>query len=413
MFYKKSFPVVVITLAVVALSLGGLGDSMQLSRLFLILLLPVILVRYGRVEETKVRSHSFPQVVFPILLILMGALSLVWSIDKLNSLGYLLVLSINLLPFLMLALMSETEIAYLRHQLPSAWLLAASVILPFALYELTTGYHSPLGLEQRGTDVFGLLLPFASGLHGNLNDFSLFLVLCAFGICLMDRSSNSITSKTYSYMVLTLIAGVIVINGSRGAIVTLACLLMARFYRAIFSKVGLLILLVCLVAFSVASVGSRLDEDLTTQYLLSKFTDFSNDMESNEGRYNIALAGIEGIINSIGLGVGAGASNVYLKSVPSVGIPNPHNLFLELGLNFGVPGLTLFIWFLLRIWRTASQRTISEGRPVIICFLLLMPIFGLIQSHLTGYTYFWLALATAAACGSSKEVATVECRPIR
>jgi hypothetical protein len=412
MFYKKSFPAVVITLAVVALSLGGLGGSMQLSRLFLILLVPVILVRYGRVVKIKVRSHSFPQVVFPFLLILMGALSLVWSIDKLKSLGYLLVLSINLLSLLMLALMSEPEIAYLRRQLPNAWLLAASVILPVALYELTTGDHFSLGLQQRGTDMFSVL-PFASGLHGNFNDFSLFLVFCAFGICLMDRSSNSITLKTYSYMVLTVIAGVIVINGSRGAILTLACLLMASFYRAIFSKIGLLILLVCVVAYSVTSVGSRLDENLMTQYLLLKFTDFSNDMGNDEGRYNIALAGIEGIITSVGLGVGAGASSVYLDSVPSVGIPNPHNLFLELGLNFGVPGLALFIWFLSRMWRTASQRTISESRPVIICFILLMPIFGLIQSHLTGYTYFWLALATAAVCGFSKEVATIEWRAIR
>ncbi len=412
MFYKKNFPVVVITLSVVALSLGGFGGSMQLSRLFLILLLPVFLVRYSRVVRIQVRSHSFPLVVFPMVLILMGVISLVWSIDKLNSLSYLVVLLINISPLLMLALMSEAEIANLRHLLPKAWLLSASIILPFALYELMTGDHFSLGMHQRSTDVFSGL-PFASALHGNFNDFSLFLVLCAFGICLMDRSSNSIAWKVYSYMVLTMIAGVIVINGSRGAILTLICLLLTRFYKAIFSKVSLLMLLVYVVVYSLTSVDFRLGENLMTEYLLLKFTDFSNDMESEEGRINISLAGIQGIITSIGLGVGAGGASIYLESVPSVGIPNPHNLFLELGLNFGVLGIALFIWFLLRIWRTASERTIREGRAVIICFILLMPIFGLIQSHLTGYTYFWLALVTVAACGSSKEVAPIEYRSIR
>ena len=281
MFYKKSFSVVTITLAIAALSLGGLGGSMQLSRLFLIALLPVIVFRCGRVAKTKVRSHLLPQFLFPILLILMGVLSLVWSIDKLNSLGYLLVLSINLLPLFMLALLSEDEISNLQHQLPKAWLLAALVILPVALYELTTGNHFSLGLEQRSTDIFSVL-PFASGLHGNFNDLSLFLVLCAFGICLMDRSSSSIAWKTASYLVLTAISGVIVINGSRGAILTLASLLMARFYRAILSKVGLLMLLVFVVTYNGTSLGSQLDENLATQYLSLKFTNFSNDMENDE-----------------------------------------------------------------------------------------------------------------------------------
>lgn len=411
MFLKVGFPVVIITLAVVALSLGGLGGNVQLSRFFLIALLPVILIRCSRIAKINIRDDSFYQLMFPILLMLIGVLSLAWSVGKLKSLGYLLVMLINLLPLIMLALMSRTESANLRQQLPKAWLLAALVMLPVALYELTTGDHFSLGLEQRGADSFNIL-PFASGLHGNFNDFSLFLVLCAFGICLMDRKSSSFAWRVYSFTGLTLIAGVVTINGSRGAILTLAILLIARFCKIIFSKAGVLVLLIGVLGCGVISASAVLDENVLVQYLLLKFTDFSNDLENDEGRYNIALAGVEGVMAYLGLGVGAGASSLYLGSVRSVVIPNPHNLFLELGLNFGIPGLALFLWFLTRMWRSASRLPIDGGRPVIICFIFLMPIFGLIQSHLTGYTYFWLALATAAVCVSQREVVSTKYRSI-
>jgi hypothetical protein len=402
MFFKVGFPVAIITLAVVALSLGGLGGNVQLSRFFLIALLPVILMRCSRIAKINIRDDSFYQLIFPILLMLIGMLSLAWSVGKLKSFGYLLVMLINLLPFIMLALMSKTEGANLRQLLPKAWLLAALVILPVALYELTTGDHFSLGLEQRGTDSFNIL-PFASGLHGNFNDFSLFLVLCAFGICLLDRKSSSTTWQVSAFIGLMLIAGVVTINGSRGAILTLVFLLIARFYKIIFSKSGALVLSACVVAYCVVLGGSVLNENVLVQYLSLKFTDFSNDLENDEGRYRIALAGVEGIIAYMGLGVGAGASSLYLESVRSVVIPNPHNLFLELGLNFGIPGLFLFLWFLARMWCSAWRLSIDEGRPVIICFFLLMPVFGLIQSHLTGYTYFWLAIATAAVFVSQRE----------
>jgi len=395
----RNFSAKVILLAVMALALGGIGGSLQLSRVFLLTLLPVILIRMRHAPEIPWRHYSARLLCFSFMLLLLGSATLIWSIDKILSIGYLIVLAINLLPLVSVALMTDRERTWFREKVPKAWMFAAAGVLPLAFYEITTGNHFALGLDERGGGTFSIL-PFASGLHGNYNDFSIFLLMCLFGMCHMNASTASPWWRRFAFVVGTLIVIVILFNASRGTILALLGLLLFRFAREIFSKRGLASLASIVLAIGiVGGIADGVEDALLQQYLMLKFSDFSNDLEGDEGRLAIASAGLDGIIATLGLGVGAGASSAYLATVSSVVIPNPHNLILEWGMNFGAFGLLMLTWFLVRTW-TASRNVVESNRRVIYAFVLLMPLYGIVQSHLTGYTYFWLALLTTSVFAS-------------
>ncbi len=395
----RNFSAKVILLAVVALALGGMGDSFQASRLFLLTLLPVVLIRLRLSPEILWRNYSAQLLCFSSMLLLLGVATLIWSIDRILSIGYLIVLAINLLPLVSLALMTDRERIWLREKLPKAWLFAAAAVLPLAVYEITTGNHFALGLQERGG---GSLLPFASGLHGNYNDFSIFLLMCLFGMCHMNWITASPRWQWLAVVVGAMTVMVILFNTSRGVIISVIVLLIFRFAHVLFSNRGLSVL--ASLALGVGIVGGAIADDyfaVYQQYFILRFSNFSNDLESHEGRLLIFYAGLNGIISTFGLGVGAGASSAYLATESFLPIPNPHNLVLEWGMNFGIPGFFLLAWFLFRTW-VSSRNVVKSNRQVIYAFILLMPIYGLTQSHLTGFTYFWLALLTTSAFASPR-----------
>lgn len=375
--------------AVSALALGGLGGSLQLSRVLCAALIPVA---FQRLFNMQIRSRFQSEIlVFSVVLAMVSIVSIVWSIDRTVTLQYLVVLGLNMTPLLMTGLLLPEEITELRRLLPRAWLLAGAVMVPLALFELATGTHFVQGFDERGGGGIVDLLPFASGLHGNYNDFSLFLVLCVLGACFeINDPDTGRGAKVGKFIVVALIAMIVLINSSRGAIIGLAALMIAR-YLPLLPKRYLVMLLLATPFIAVLIFGAADDESLLLAYLKLKFSDFSGDLEAGDGRLGIFMAGVKGFLSTYGLGVGAGASSSYLATDPSISIPNAHNLFLEWGLNFGFVGVCIFVWLLFRLWLVSLK---GEHRKTISVAILILPVLGVIQSHLTGYTYFWLMLAT-------------------
>ncbi len=391
--------------AVVALACGGIGGSVQVSRLFIILLLPFALLR---LFQAKTR-FQLEVVIFAALLMILSVASLAWSIDPVTTLQYIGVTSVNILPLLMVGLLTPDEVGTLQRILPRAWLLAGAAVLPLAFYELLTGNHFALGFEERGGGGIVDLLPFASGLHGNYNDFSLYLVLCVLGACFYLRERADPPgrgAKAFQVGVIAMLTLVVVINSSRGAIMGLFAALLIRFLWPLRPRSLFFIALIVLVVAGMVLATS--ENNLLLTYLQLKFSDFSNDLETDEGRLAIMKAGLTGFLDSAGMGVGAGASSSYLATNRAIVIPNPHNLLLEWALNFGVAGLLLFAWFLVRLLVTNNRSGQPVWRRLVNVTVLILPLLGIIQSHLSGYTYFWLMLATISVFAIGADVNTDE-----
>lgn len=394
---RSRLAVGLILMSVVALALGGVGGSFQASRLLLLPLVPPLVVRLVQALGRPLAAYRFLVIVFTLSITLVGWVSLIWSFHRSTTVGYMLTIMVNMIPLTMVALATESELTKLRATLPLAWAMSAAFILPLAFYEIFTGYHTALGLAERGRDVYGAL-PFASGLHGNYNDLSVFLLCCIFGMSFQfDGRSGSLVRNAFVVLVGALSVCVLLVNTSRGVILTLLAFGIIRLVLdprpRFFLALGV-IATVLMLAFGLL-IGR--EADFYLEYLGIRFADFSGDLGGEQGRVGILQAGLAGVSSTLGLGVGAGAGNLFLATDSLAGIANPHNLFLEWLLSFGVIGLAFLILFLLATAKAARQRLPAPGKANVYAFVFLMPLYGVVQSHLTGYTYFWLAIATVAA----------------
>lgn len=387
---------ILISLSIVALALGGVGGSFQPSRMIILLMLPWLLVKLLKKFNLPIQKFSCQIILFCTVTFFLGILSIAWSIDRPTSFGALVVMLINMTPLVAIGLMSNDNLSALKRYLPIAWAVSAFLTLPLAFFELYTGNHFFLEHHERGGGI-SYLVPFAAGLNGNLNNYSLYLIFCFFGLSFFSFKNEVSKKKKYLIALLgVVIAVVIIINSGRATILTLFGLLFFRFEFYSNWKAIILAIISSLMVVKLFEFEGFFNLSILSEFLFLKFTDFSNDLEDQQGRGAILLAGMNGIMSSFGLGVGVGASTIYLDAIERVYIPNTHNLLLEWTLSFGILGLISFICFFITTILAVKNNIESSHRILIYSFVILTPLYGLAQSHLIGFTYFWLALATMA-----------------
>lgn len=377
--------------AIALLGLGGLGGSLQPSRLLSICLLPFVLmnlsVRLGR----RGSGLDGRTVGLAIGLVTLAVLSIGWSYMPAQSAGYSVVLTVHMMPLLYLASLRPERRAQLLPVMTVAWFLAMAMTLPVAFYEITTGNHFAYALDGRGSGMLVPLIPYASVFFGNFNDYSLFLTLCVTMLVALTAGTGGSWFNWLIAAGILLAVVVLLFNSSRGAMGATFAVLLIRLATAI--GVTRTLGLIAAAGAAMAVLLDFGDSPLMT-LLVFKFTDVTDDLTNDDGRVAIMLASLQGIADSYGLGLGAdGYSEYFTRYFPNI-IPNPHNLVLELALNFSVLGLVIFAAHaILLMWRTYgmyANGAIAGGTLALrVSPLLLLPLMGVVQSHLTGYTYFW------------------------
>lgn len=386
------------TLIIIFLSFGGLGGSLQPSRILCLALLPYI-IRNLTLAFIRVASNiNIGAVTFIVSILFLSVLSSLWSFDFIKTLGYTLVLNINALPLIYVATLNSRRRRLALGAAVAGWFWALLITIPFAFYELSTGNHFLFALDERGTGDVNLL-PYASVFFGNYNDYSVFIILCLSAVLVLK--SKSLTKMDFSIATLVVLASAaicVVANTSRAAMISLfAMSLFVAFVRL--SWLRFLSFSICFVVV-VLLIVDVFDSPLIA-YIGLKAVDFSTDLTEGIGRLAILSAGFEAMLNTAGLGVGAGAYGAYFQMMNYDIIPNPHNLFLEIALNFGMIGLVIFTlhltYMVFCIFRAIKYKVADpvEGYAFVL-ILLLLPIIGVAQSHLTGYTYFWMWYAVSA-----------------
>lgn len=338
-------------------------------------------------------------------LVLAATLSIAWSTDALLSTGYVLVLIVNLVPVAYVASAPIGEAKKLVCIIGFGWFAALLFTLPVAYFEIATGQHFSFSLESRGGGPLAEMLPYASVFFGNFNDYSLYITLCI-SILLISlfnpQLSEQWKKKGITLIILSLIP--LVPNASRGSLIVTVILLLYTVLSNFRIRHFISSMLLVFLALAVVWASSVQAENPLIQYLSLKFTDFSNDISAESGRIAILQASTIALSNSHWVGFGAGAYASYLEQhFPNI-IPNPHNLFVEVALNFGLAGLFLFIAYtsLLVLKSIQIRAHFRQEATLIMLCLLLLPVLGVVQSHLTGYTYFWLWLASIVLILQSK-----------
>jgi O-antigen ligase len=382
------------------LAAGGFGGSFQLSRVatFAAFAVAIARSRLGASDCQLIDRGLLVGLVF----LLSGLLALSWTPDIYAGAGLVIAVSLGFSMLWIVARMDRSD-AGIR-LLVLAWCAAIAVTLPFAFYEIATGNHFLYALDPRNLGGDLGEFPFASILFGNYNDYSVFLCMGFPFLCSAMISEEGYLTRFFLGVVILLSISVIAINTSR------ACLFALIFYLIVFAISDIRFRKFLLVFAPTFGIYLLLYQ---YQFAASVF-DIANLRINSTGyedistiqRVGIFSAGISAMIDTRGLGVGPGGFPDYMARYFPYYIPNAHNIFLEIAVNFGVAALGAFIiWICNIFWRTWKRTEgPSEFRLVVLTSIPMIPVIGLVSSQAIGFTFWWAWLASLAAVASRSPV---------
>jgi hypothetical protein len=399
-------------LAIMLLSLGGLGGSLQPSRIVMLVGSVVALVALLGMSA-RLTSLDAVGVLFVAVLLAGGALSLAWTPAAADGASMLVVATVNSLAIALACACGRTP--DVARSVRDAWTAALLLTLPIATYELLTGQHFAFALDDRdlGGDVGEL--PYASVFFGNYNNYSTFICLA---LPMMLGSLWGARNRLCALVILLampLAVLVLVVNASRLSLIVPAVLLL----YAVVSRPrwGVPIALLVLPAAALALYLALPDDiDGLLMLLAIKFSSVFDGDESAGQRLAIITVGLDALRASIGVGAGVGSFEHLLRSEHRDLIPNAHNLVLEIAVNFGTLPVLVLAVLLGIAWRdTWRSRCGLDLRIAALVTIPLVPAIGAINSQAVGYTYWWLWFASiiVIARGAKSEHAAAAQPPLR
>ena len=396
--------------AIVLLALGGLGGSLQPSRIVLMAIgAPSLAMLMAPRWSFSARVEA-GAMLMGLSLLLLGALSLIWSPAKGDGAGLWAAVAVGLLA-LPIAFMCKTDWASAR-QLRDAWSWAIALTIPLALFELVTGEHFAYALEERnlGGD-FGAT-PFASAFFGNYNNYCTFICLALPMMLGTFESSLGRTSRWFWGCCIALTYCILAINTNRLSLIFSVLLLI--YYLVTRKSWRWPFVFLALAVGTVEWLGYFSEEiNAILQLAALKFDAIGAGDESVDERAAIIVAGLQQLQDSFGMGFGVGSFEYHLRLDHPGLIPNAHNLVIELATNFGGIAALGFLLFLAQLFVEAWRGILPPDlRAIPLMTLPFVPAIGAINSQAVGYTYWWLWLATIyVIVASGEKHTTTEARP--
>ncbi|MBK3394405.1 O-antigen ligase family protein [Psychrobacter sp. M9-54-1] len=390
-FYDYS---IILLLALV--SFGNIGGALQPIRFLGIFFLPFIVVWV----VFKKHSPKLQKIIFLLIVwYLYLALSISWTIDKEQGFKELFYYLVHFTNFFMLIAWAE-KANKPKQSIIMGWILVLVLTLPIALYEIITQNHL---YTDTFTDellyIGGEALAYrrASVTFGNLNAYVLILVFSApFLLSAMFKA------KRKRLLGLLVIFGALMytllVNASRGGIISILLILATYvFYKKISStsisikKIIIRTFAFTIIAYVINRVFSVSDEIFVK--LLSRSESGASSFTSDSPRFQIWEASYRVILDTYFLGSGVG-SEVPILTKYNASVPNTHNLFIELFMQFGVFIFIGFIYILFRIYYSGIKFGSTEYKVAILgSFLSLLPL-SIINSSYLLMPALWVYLSS-------------------
>jgi O-antigen ligase len=201
-----------------------------------------------------------------------------------------------------------------------------------------------------------------SGLAGNPNDLALVLNLMiplAAALCVAERA---LAARAVAALALLLAVAGIVVTFSRAGFVALATIgllsIVAMVRRA---PAGALAVVLGLVVITPSVLPPGYVQRLTT------ITDISSDPTgSAQGRWTDLIVAADLAARNPVIGVGLGQNLLALNRERGPTWREVHNVYLQYAVDLGVPGLLLFLWLFVAVFRSARRvRRLSTRAPAL------------------------------------------------
>ena len=374
---------------IVLQAFGVIGGALQPIRIFVLISIPFVMMYFKRNDEI-IREYRYESFLF-VFWIFYGMITLLWSIMLDESIKELLYLILNFFSFFTVIYFAKNAIKP-QESLIKGWILLFIITLPIALYEFWFDIHLPIAFQDAEMtmnyeyEVFNR--SFASVTFGNLNGYNVILCyIIPFVFGYLFSEINKLKSFAI-WILLLLIIYIIVMNGSRGAVLNL--LLGFTVFVLYYLKGKKSIIILTLISLFIIFISIFYFNDLL--YLI--FGRFEAQGFSDEGRTELLSKSWDALLNTKMVGVGAGNFRATMESVYKLENTAPHNLFLEVGIQYGLLIFIFFIGMFKRLYSKQKANPKNSSKFITITCLVMLPLTSTIDSSYILSISIWLFLAS-------------------
>lgn len=364
---------------------GGIGGALQLCRIAAIVLLPMLINKFGGCGYARGITGGL------ILFYLFCVFSLLWTPDLSEGIKELVYYAVHIILFLEIIVFAR----YSRNPLKNisyGWIFAVLFCSVIAYWEFTTGNHLNVAKEQKdyyntGTEVLNFI--HANATFFNYNNFGAYLCLALPWLIYGFRGRDSEWKKKAEGIV-AIISSVIIIllNASRGAFVSIIIMAIIFFFISVKGRsrrysILLLIPLGLIISYMYSHSAFAI--------IAARSSD--GGLLNGESRYVIWRNALLTFSDTYGIGTGIGGMHAAMEKYAGGGITITHNLFLEVLLQYGVIVAVAFVVFL---WRQLkkSLRLDVDRKMALLMSLVAMPVYGIISSGYLLNAYLFVLMAT-------------------
>ena len=402
-YNKYDFGVV---LLIALLAFGGLGGVFQPVRIFALMFAPFVFLRIASIKMERLDRYAMP---FFLIWYAYAMMSMIWTPAPEEGLKQLAYFGVHFSMFFQLVFWARRSKNF-SQSIAVGWLLAAGLTLPIALYEITTSNHLPMSrmdsdsVINTGSGVIPYI--YADTTFGDLNAYSIFLCYAAFFLFagLLMRFSKIL--KIAIALELLVIAYVLFVNSSRGAIASFLLIALSFFvlyakrewtFNKIQNILKLIFLLVglALLVFAMANILNV--DGYRMLYRFSNGFDFSED-----ARAQIYSAAFNAIMDGYFVGAGIGSEAAVLEKY-SAAVANSHNLIIEILIQYGILICVAFLILIGAIIKNLFSKNDLTYKFLSASFLLAFPPTFLVVSGYLLSPAMWIFFGSMYALCTNKE----------
>lgn len=384
------------------------ATTFSTSAVKVLLMALIFVVGLRRLTTLTVGTIILTTLAFSITVGAFGVVGAMWAADSALAINALTALAMAL--FAIIGALGGAIDTRFRNALISGWVIAFSLVVIGTFYEVISGRRFDNYLV--GVEV-GQELDMAASTMGNPNALATFMIISFPLLALRMQEANSRgPALLYAVAILGGFASV-VLSGSRlgllSAILVIAILAILIGERAL----GLLGALfgVAFIAFLTFSAWAKFVPDKLYYYIpeVAEKGLLGAVDDSGEQRIELYRSAIVFIRDSAGLGIGPGQFASWLTEGKSPfwtgDVLAPHNAFLEIGAEYGLLALILFV-SLLAALGGRSLRIRSRGPEAkLLGSAVMAGLVGLIMTSFLNSAFIpntilwiWIGLAGGMLC---------------
>ncbi len=358
-----------------SLIFGNLGGALMVVRVL------AILFFFSFIKNTR-SCNGFIGKYYKcfVFFYIFCLVSILWTSNREEGVKELMYFLVHFILFLEILVFSRLANNSLK-SISMGWLIGVGITLCIAIWEITTGSHLSISLidaEEQVLNVSGVILdkPFASVTFGNFNGYVVYLCFAMpFLYYVILNFSQQKRMAILAVVILLISIIVILINASRGGLITIGVMGMLFFLMTKRSKNKVLLLVVLAILF-ICFILPRAD----ALFLAISVRSEGGALLEDQGRVEIWKTSLNVLRNSLYVGSGIGSISTSIKALNPNIIPQCHNMFLEILVQYGVVFFLVFLKYLYDLLISGKKSNDKNVKIMIYMALLALPIYSIIDS---------------------------------